>query len=136
MNNLIEVNIKQLEEVVKQILSRFGLKDSQLNKTIEIKQGLNNIEMISPEYIIFADRGRKAGKMPPVKAIKEWLMNEPGMKIDPDKIDSVAYVIAKSIATNGVKGKLFLDKLIQELYDMIIERIDKNIDELIKETLS
>jgi hypothetical protein len=51
-----------------------------------------------------------------------------GSKIDPDKIDGIAYVIAKSIGAHGVKGKFFLDNLIKELFDILIKDIDSNLD--------
>ncbi|MDA1120857.1 MAG: hypothetical protein O2887_10285 [Bacteroidetes bacterium] len=50
-------------------------------------------------FIYVVETGRKAGKMPPVSVIREWL--ESGKVSFTGKIESVAWAIAKTIAKSG-----------------------------------
>jgi hypothetical protein len=52
-----------------------------------------SVELYARQSIIFADRGRPAGAMPPVSAIRAWVAAK-GLDISP-------WAIAKSIAQKG-----------------------------------
>ena len=55
-------------------------------------------------YGIVMEEGRKPGaKMPPVDAIKLWVVRKLG--IPPEDADSVAFLVARSIARKGIEGK-------------------------------
>jgi len=68
-----------------------------------------------PEYAIFVNDGRAAGKkQPPLDAIKKWAIqkNLPTFKTKAGKDiseDSRAFLIARSISQNGIKPIPFMD---------------------------
>lgn len=121
----------------------FNIKSS--SKKIEL-----NITML--DYWGAVDEGRKAGKMPPIDKIKEWL-TYPNVR---DKIrfgqndsafteserNSLAYVIARKIGDKGTRGtnfatNVFNSKLItQELPEALAEAITQDADEILTELLT
>lgn len=83
--------------------------------------------------------GRRAGKMPPVQAIKNWIKSK-GIKAVKGnlKVSSLAWAIAKSIARKGTRKEsafLIYEKVITpQRINGIIDRISKlNVNRLISE---
>ena len=65
---------------------------------------LSGVVTTPKEYGIVMEEGRRAGaKMPPVNAIKLWVVRKLG--IPPEEADGVAFVIARSIAKKGIEGR-------------------------------
>lgn len=107
-----------------------------------------NITML--DYWQAVDEGRRAGKMPPVSKIQEWL-TYPNVR---DKIrfgqsdapiqdiESVAFVIARKIGREGTKGNnfatnVFNSRLIQkEVPSLIEESIGKDIEAILDEAFN
>lgn len=94
------------------------------------------IEFNGPEYWKWVENGRKAGKMPPVKPILEWIQkrnivpyrNEDG-KIP--SLNSLAFLIARKIGKQGTKGIQFLSKSLDQTKDyfdsLVSDAIEKDI---------
>lgn len=83
--------------------------------------------------------GRKAGKMPPVSAIKKWvkIRGIRGVKKN-SSIDSIAWAIAKKIAREGTKAenamKIYEQVITPQRIRSIIERISKiNVNRIVTE---
>lgn len=138
---LDENNSEASGELKKSI--NFNIKSS--SKKIEL-----NITML--DYWGAVDEGRKAGKMPPIDKIREWL-TYPNVR---DKIrfgqndsafteserNSLAYVIARKIGQHGTRGtnfatNVFNSRLItQELPEALAEAITQDADEILTELLT
>lgn len=56
------------------------------------------------DYSVYMQNGRAGGKMPPLQALEQWIINK-GLKPleDKMKISSLAYLIARKIAQDGTK---------------------------------
>ena len=83
------------------------------------------------EYAYWVEYGRKAGGMPPVKLIKEWVRKK-HITSDEKEIDSMAFAIAKNIAANGTTAKPFLTPS----YEENKARIDEIMQQAINEVMS
>lgn len=81
------------------------------------------------EYAYWVEYGRKAGGMPPVKLIKEWVRKK-HITSNEKEIDSMAFAIAKSIAANGTKAKPFLTPSYEENKSRVDEIMQKAINEV------
>lgn len=81
------------------------------------------------EYAYWIEYGRKAGGMPPVKLIKEWVRKK-HLSGDEREIDSMAFAIAKNIAANGTKAKPFLTPSYEENKARIDEIMQRAINEV------
>lgn len=81
------------------------------------------------EYAYWVEYGRKAGGMPPVKLIKEWVRKK-HITSDEKEIDSIAFAIARNIAANGTKAKPFLTPSYEENKSRIDDIIQKAINEV------
>jgi hypothetical protein len=71
MESLIRVDMSELFEIIDKVFARVGLKQSDLYKTIKIDKNVDSVVLLAPDYINFVDSGRKPGKIPPAKDIKE-----------------------------------------------------------------
>jgi hypothetical protein len=80
------------------------------------------------QYADIIESGRTPGaKMPPVDAIKKWIMVKPlrlrdlktgaFTKMTPAKIDSAAFLIARSISKKGIKGIRYFEEALQDVID-------------------
>lgn len=76
--------------------------------------------------------GRKAGGMPPVKMIKQWLKKKRIGK--EEERDGIAWAIAKEIADNGTEAHPFLEPAYEEhktkIQDFMQDVINKEIEKL------
>lgn len=76
------------------------------------------IESHLPDYAIFTDKGRRAGKRPPIKPIKDWCLRH-GMK-------GAEYAVATNIAKYGTKGTGFATPL-RRMTAMLLATLPKAI---------
>jgi hypothetical protein len=77
----------------------------------------------SAKYVIYADKGRGPGKMPPIDKIETWVKIKPVKlrnlktgkfeKRTPQKIRSVAFLIARKIGREGSEGSDFYSDAIK-----------------------
>ena len=72
---------------------------------------------VGSPYAYWADQGRRAGRMPPIDAIRYWLLVK-GFGGRGEDINRKAWAIAKAIAKKGTKGAHFMPNQtdINELY--------------------
>lgn len=75
---------------------------SSLKSKITITSSANGVSVIAEKSAFFADKGRKAGKMPYSEDLKPWAKKR---NIE----DRALFPIARKIGRDGVEGKHFLD---------------------------
>ena len=83
------------------------------------------------DYAYWVEYGRKAGGMPPVKLIAEWVRKR-HISSDESEIESIAFAIARNIAANGTKAKPFLTPSYEENKSRIDEIMQKAINQVIE----
>ena len=81
------------------------------------------------DYAYWVEYGRKAGGMPPVKLIAEWVRKR-HITSDESDIESIAFAIARNIAANGTKAKPFLTPSYEENKSRIDKIMQKAINEV------
>lgn len=105
-----------------------------------IKQADNTIlQILAADYLEYVDEGRKPGKFPPLKALDKWIVRR-GIAPRDKKgkfipRESVKFLIARSIAKNGIKGIHVVRKTIEEVYskkqELIAEAVSTDIETMI-----
>ena len=83
------------------------------------------------DYAYWVEYGRKAGGMPPVKLIAEWVRKR-HISSDESEIESIAFAIARNIAANGTKAKPFLTPSYEENKSRIDEIMQKAINQVVE----
>lgn len=84
------------------------------------------------EYWKYVEYGRKAGKMPPISAIKQWIEVKPIIP-RPNKngklptINQLAYLISRKIGLEGTKGRGVLGERIEHANRVFWEDIEDAI---------
>ena len=81
------------------------------------------------DYAYWVEYGRKAGGMPPVKLIAEWVRKR-HISSDESEIESIAFAIARNIAANGTKAKPFLAPSYEENKSRIDEIMQRAINQV------
>lgn len=81
-----------------------GKLHGSITHDIEIsKNGLTGIVSSPLIYALPVEKGRKAGKWPPVQAIRAWVVRK-GLASNPKEADSVAFLIARAIGQGRSSG--------------------------------
>jgi hypothetical protein len=135
---MIEQDINILLETLRQsfitIMTKYDLDKSDLVKKSRFvyKDGL--ISILMDDYSEYIDKGRRRGKMPPVKDIITWIrtsaINVPlGLTVE-----DFAWAVSKSISNKGIKAKPFIEQLNDEVNDLTLKYMFNQVNENIKKT--
>lgn len=93
------------------------------------------------DYYQFVENGRKAGKYPPINAIKNWISVKPVLPrpLKSGKLptaNQLAFLIARKISKVGIKPKPFLKPtitdfdLINKVYNEVVNLLNKQLEDL------
>lgn len=132
------------EELSSQHIDASGNLSSTLTSDIEIDDNRLRIYFNLEEYWKYVEYGRRAGKRPPIQAIEKWITIKP---IIPQPYNNhipttkqLAYLIARKIGRDGIKGKYPLSKtlysdrvefILSEIRKLIIAQINNEISDVI-----
>lgn len=119
-----------------------------LSKSLKSSRHILDVEFSMKGYGLYVDIGRKKGKFPPVDAIKEWIKEKPIILRDsegkfakktPSAMNSLAFLIGRSIKEHGIKKTDFftkpLEEGMEELDEVAYQVIFKDIDNYLPDTI-
>ena len=121
----------------------------ELADTIEVTSFYKNeknfkVILRGVDYINMIEDGRRAGKMPPLRAILNWIEIKPILprpEYDREITNNqLAFLIARKIGNEGVPGKKLISKTLDEMLDTyrpllkeaILKDIEKGIYKMIE----
>ncbi len=129
---------KETESEMKMRLSKKGKSDTDIYKKLKlvVKPKGSGVEVTNnlPDYAIFVDKGRRPGKQPPLKNIREWCRRK-GINQD------AAFPIARAIGKRGIKATNFMEpyrdfkRLILGLQETVADAITDDIKDVANETI-
>jgi hypothetical protein len=144
---LEDVGEDLVKTLVKNLIAADKKATGKLIKSVDYKlvQKANNIivELTADAYLKNVDEGRRAGaKQPPLSALDKWVV---ARKIAPRDSkgkflprQQVKFLIARSIAKNGIKPTNVIKKTLDEVYKnkekLITEAAGKDLEALIAMT--
>ena len=76
-------------------------------------------------YGAFVEFGRGPGRMPPVNAIKDWILEKFRGRIAGNDLSSVAWAIAKKIARRGTRGYPYMGNTLDALQNKVVDEVAK-----------
>ena len=138
----IQLIANQLVELYRGKLESQGINaSSNLSKSVSTIVELNDnhlvISLNLEPYWKYVEYGRKAGKMPPIDAIADWIKIKP---IVPEPVNGkvpdtrqLAFLIARKIGREGIEGRKPLTNMI---YSDAVENIIQDIKNEIQRQLS
>ncbi|MBQ2007676.1 MAG: hypothetical protein II236_03265 [Alistipes sp.] len=93
------------------------------------------------EYWKYVEYGRKPGKFPPPSAILKWIEVKPVIPRPDDKgripkPKTLAFLIGRKIATEGIKPTPVLQTTVEELNNTFLERIREALKQDIGDALA
>ena len=128
LQKFINKKSKDLANSLKSSLSKAGKGDSKLYRKIKVVGNVTGtgvtMTISMPGYATFVDEGRRKGKQPPIKFIKEWC-NRKGID------NKMAFPIARKIGRDGIPETNFLDPL-REFRKDIIPQVQEQVFEITK----
>ena len=103
------------------------IMDTKTKGRIEV-----NLSLI--EYWKYIEKGRKAGKMPPISAIEKWVEIKPVLPrpMDNGKLPTtkqLAYLIARKIGLEGIAPKPILAESVEKINDVFLPLIEQAVAE-------
>lgn len=129
---LHELGEEYVEEL-KERLANYDLEDSRLATSITFTVNGNVLFINMADYATFVDKGRSAGKFPPLDAIREWIKRK-GIEMEDGTGDlerdakSLSYLIGRKISEEGIEARPFIDPSPEEeIADEIAERLSIRI---------
>jgi len=115
----LEPLIEQINEILKATLQAMGLGKSRLLKSVIVIRVGNTFGIHFSEYAHFVDSGRGANKKPPpVRAISDWIVRN-GIHAKNLTTLQLAFAISRSIGKKGIKPRPFLNRLSDEVAELV-----------------
>lgn len=116
---------------IRNMPKEWGLRDNFIFE-MEINGTLYEIKFMASEYWKYANYGRRPGKMPPFNKISDWITRR---KIVPYPMKNgklpthrqLTFLISRKIGRDGVKGKGFLEKTLEDSRDYWESQIEQAI---------
>lgn len=104
MRNATNASLSVLEaNIVRRTPVNAGILRNSISQRIDgTPLNLNGEVFTALPYGLPVEHGRKAGKMPPVNAIRVWAIRKLGLS--DSEADSTAFLIARAIGRRGTKG--------------------------------
>lgn len=103
---------------------------------VKVEETVISVELTLQDYWYYVDHGRKAGKMPPISKIEEWIKVKPIIPRPFGKSQkqlpsprSLAYLIARKIGREGTKGTHDLRNASDMTYNTFKARLEQAIAE-------
>lgn len=97
-----------------------SLRDSNLYNEISYEIVGNNVSILMPSYAIFVDQGRRPGRFPNIRAIERWILAKftsgqlQGILRTPGGLNTVVFLISRSIARLGIRPRRFIEQSIND----------------------
>lgn len=115
----------QLQRSMK--LDKIVIDEKQMRVTVELE-----------DYWYYVENGRKAGKMPPIQPIIDWIENKPvPPKVEGLTVKQQAYAIARGIGKNGTQPRPFFKKAVEQTWkqfkDEIAEAVQTDVNDYIEQ---
>ena len=111
-----EIGKLLVEEVQNQLLKYNKRASGDLINSINYRLNIDNnaieIDLLGESYLVYVDKGRRPGKMPPLKDIESWMSKK---NIIAKDRKSVAFAIGKKIATLGIPATNVIQKSINNI---------------------
>lgn len=105
---------KLLQDIKRQTPVSTGNLRNSLKIEIVDKPGNVSIDLWSLDYFKYVDKGRKPGKMPPMKSLIGWVSKH--FNVSYKKLNSLTFLIARKIGRKGVAGRNILKSIQIEKY--------------------
>lgn len=107
-------------------------KNSDLLKSISWEFNNGHFVLMTNDYYEYVDQGRRRGsRQPPVEDILQWMKDNSISPRGGMTTSQLAFVIARSIKINGIKGKNFSNKVVDISTDIIAEELAEELSIII-----
>lgn len=140
----MELDLKPIEKISKEVvdLYRSELADKGINASGKLSKTAQTIVEFDGRHLIvsleledywkYVEYGRRAGKMPPIDVIADWIKIKP---VIPQPINGkvpdtrqLAFLIARKIGREGIEGRYPIEKITKSsTLSSVIELIKKDI---------
>ena len=124
--------LADLNKATKAILSANKLGTSDLIKSVEWDVNANNdvITLMSYDYLQAVSEGRKVGApLVPAQDLIPWMKKHSITPKGNMSYNSLAFIISNAIKKHGIKGKFFMDTIIDSATTILSEELAEALSE-------
>ena len=137
--DLIVARIK--EKLIAQGKVASGQLLDSIGFDLKVENGIISLNILSNDYFYYVDQGRKPGKQPPIFKILQWMdfknirpisTGIPKNRFGLPRADrSLAFLIARKIGRDGIKGTGILSSTMEETNDPLVHDLTALITQAI-----
>jgi len=115
------------------VLQKYKLGNSNLLQSIEYKYERDHFVLLANDYFTFVSTGRRPrARKIPVEDLIKWMKRKGITPKVGQTYNSVAYSISESVYKTGIKGKNYINPVI----DVTTEMISDNISDVLSEEIA
>lgn len=137
LNNALELMREELVIATQQILLRNKVeRGADLVNSIDFQwdDTTNTFQLIAFDYFTYLSQGRRpGGRKVPIEDLIRWIKDK---RITTTNVNSTAYAIQTAIYKSGIRGRGYVDQVIDVTTDMISEDIAEELSESIVDELA
>jgi hypothetical protein len=124
---LTNKHLERLKENIQRSISDKGMTyTGGAAASLEVKDN----QLLGNDYIYFLEYGRKPGKYPPVKPIRDWVRDKLG--VADKEVNSVGFLVSRKIANigtdihTGARPNLGLEAMVEETLESLVKELGEN----------
>lgn len=132
INQIKSALLSDLNKATKTVLSANKLGNSNLIKSIEWEMTANDdvITLMTFDYLQAVSEGRKTGApLVPAQDLIPWMKKHGITPHGKMSYNSLAFIISNAIKRHGIKGRFFMDTIVDSAQTIISEELAEVLSE-------
>ena len=132
INQIKSALLSDLNKATKTVLSANKLGNSNLIKSIEWEMTANDdvITLMTFDYLQAVSEGRKVGApLVPAQDLIPWMKKHGITPHGKMSYNSLAFIISNAIKRHGIKGRFFMDTIVDSAQTIISEELAEALSE-------
>ena len=135
--NITKALLEELNLASEKVLKGYNLGGSDLINSIDWEYRSDQFVLLANDYFTYVSTGRRArARKVPVLELIKWLKKKNIQPGNRQSHNSLAFALQNSIYKTGIKGKNFIDPVINVTLEILSEYIAEDLSEMTAEEIA